>query len=889
MYLFFMPSTPKKALIIDANALLHRAWHALPPMTAPDGRVVNAVYGFTSVLLKILEQEHPSHLAVCWDTPEATYRHEARPEYKAQREAQPDEFYAQADYVKEIVEALGGTNVEAPGFEADDLLATFAADFGKKKIKTLLYTNDRDVFQVVSKTASVVAFKKGVSDTVVYTPEVLEEATGLTADQIPDYKAMRGDPSDNLKGIPGIGDKTATTLLQTYGDLEGILKAAHDNASDLSSSVRKKLLEHEGEARSLLPIVTLDRNVKLSKDMKTVTRRKVDEKALKELFLSFGFRSLAARVFGKAESVSSRKSARPKKKQSTSLWKTTPTQKELDSFLKVIQKEKTLFLQPIEIPQDSLFQDDPILALGSSTETVLLRRKDLSAKDPKTLGDILSDSTINKIGHDLKRSWHWARDNELELSGIFFDTEIASYLLAGGEGRHDLPSVAASHLETFFSDGPERACEEVDAIRGLFQELSSQLEAKSLQSVNERFEVPLIPILAQMETHGIHVDLPYFKKISVRFRKRKAALETAMEKSAGQAFNPGSPQQLAKILFDVLELSTAGIKRGKTGISTAASELAKLEGLHPIIEQITEYREVAKLLSTYVDALPALADSSGRVHTTYNQALTATGRLSSSNPNLQNIPVRTELGREIRRGFVAEKGYSLLACDYSQFELRIVACLAKDEEMMKAFQSGKDIHTATAATVWGVPEDKVTRDQRRAAKAVNFGIVYGQGPHGLAKSAGISFGEAQEFIDQYFQIYSGVHEYLQSTKAFARDNGYVETLFGRRRTLRDIRSSNHRARAAAERMAINMPVQGTQADLIKLAMIEIAHELPKLSPKSRMLLQVHDELVFEIPSKEVHTLAPKLVALMEGVEKIGVPIVVDAKVGTNWDEMETMG
>jgi len=880
----------KTALIIDANALLHRAWHALPPMTSPDGVVVNAVYGFTSTLLKILEQEHPAYLAVCWDTPEPTYRHEARTEYKSQREAQPDEFYAQAPLVKDVVEALGGINVEKPGFEADDILATFAKIFSKKKIRTLLLTNDRDVFQAIDAHAHVVAFKKGVTDTVVYDEKMLLETTGLTPKQIPDYKAMRGDPSDNLKGIPGVGDKTATELLQTYGNLTHILKAAHDEKSKMKPAIRKRLLDGEDEARSLLPIVTLDAAVTLPKKMQSVERQPVDEKVLKELFLRFGFRSLHARLFGRNEVTTAKKEMTKTQKPtgSASQRYSNPSEKEIVHFFDEVNAEKALIMHPLTTPQDSLFQDAPILALGSATKTILLREKDVVSKRSSLFAEIVRNESIRKIGHNLKTSWHWAADRGFELRGISFDVEIASYLLAGGEGRHDLASAAASHLERFFSDSNERPLEEVEAIRALAELFRTRLQTEGLDRVNERFEIPLISILGGMEREGILIDLPYFKKLTTVFRKAKARLEQEMEQLAGEPFNPGSPSQLAHIFFDVLELPTSGIKRGKTGISTAASELVKLEGQHPIIEKVSEYREVAKLLSTYVEAMPVLADSEGRVHTTYNQALAATGRLSSSAPNIQNIPIRTELGREIRHGFIAKKGYVLLSCDYSQIELRVVAALAKDKAMIAAFQGGRDIHTATAAAVWGIDEAKVTATQRRAAKAVNFGIVYGQGPHGLAKSAGISFGEAQEFIENYFLVYSGVYEYLQTTKALARDRGYVETLFGRKRTMRDILSPNRQARAAAERMAINMPVQGTAADIMKLAMIEVEKKLGNLSRDSRMLLQVHDELVFEVPEKEPKKIAPHIQEIMANVESIGVPLVVDAKVGTNWDKMESL-
>ncbi|MBI4138701.1 DNA polymerase I [Candidatus Uhrbacteria bacterium] len=882
------PATKHSALIIDANALIHRAWHALPPLTAPDGRLVNAVYGFASVLMKVLGSERPDYLVVCWDTPEPTYRHKAKSEYKAQREEQPEAFYAQMPMVKEVVEVLGGTNVEAPGFEADDLLATFAVRLAKNGVDVTLLTSDRDVWQCIAPHVRVLAFKKGVTETVTYDEKTLKETIGLTPEQIADYKAMRGDPSDNLKGVPGIGEKTATDLLIAYKNLDGVLKAAHDPKSKLSPSVRQKLLDGEQEARDTLPLVQLVSDVPVKQTDEDLRRRTVDEAELRKLFTSFGFKTLLARALGSTPEMGAAERAdiRPKKGKPVESSATTMT--DLATLIASAKKAQSVIVRPMESEQPSLFAEAPALALGTGDAAVVISSGQLKDKKvAEALSPLLADPKIEKVGHGLKSAWHWARRNGFDLNGMTFDIEIASLLLAGGEGRHDLPSLAAAHADTVLEDSTGRPLREIEVIRTLHVFFQQELAAQHLDAFLARFETPLIPILAQMEEHGILIDRLYFKMLTEDFRKEKSRLEKEMEKLAGEPFNPGSPQQLAHVLFDVLKLPTKGIKRGKTGISTAAAELEKLDGSHPIVTKITEYREVAKLLSTYVEALPALADTNGRVHTTYNQIGAATGRMSSQNPNLQNIPIRTELGRKIRRGFIAPKGYHLLSCDYSQIELRVVAALAKDKKMIEAFERGLDIHTATAAAIWGVPLDEVTKEQRRAAKAINFGIIYGQGPVGLSKAAGISFEEAKRFIDEYFHVYSGIHEYLEQTKALAHARGYVETLFGRRRAIPDINSPLPQFRAAAERMAINMPVQGTATgDLVKLALIAIDKELSKISKDARLLLQVHDELVFEVPEKEVPMVAKKIVEIMESIEKIGVPIVVDSKFGTNWDEME---
>jgi DNA polymerase I len=498
----------------------------------------------------------------------------------------------------------------------------------------------------------------------------------------------------------------------------------------------------------------------------------------------------------------------------------------------------------------------------------------------------LSSERPGKLCHDAKRVMKDLETVGMSLNGIAHDTLIAAYLLAAGERSLDLDTLVLQSLGRQLPQGGDRASESARAIQELAVKQRAEMKEISADRVMERFELPLIPVLRGMERLGILIDAPYLKTLSKEMQAEKDKIEKKMEKLVGHPFNPGSPSQLAVILFDELKLPIKGIKRGKTGYSTAAPELEKLQGTHPIIDLIFDQRELAKLLSTYVDSLPQQADKDGRVHTTFNQAIAATGRLSSSDPNLQNIPIRTELGRKIRRAFIASPGMELLSCDYSQIELRVIAALARDEKMLSAFRNHQDIHTTTAAAIWGIPPDEVTKDQRRAAKAINFGIIYGQGPNGLSQSAGIPFADAKKFIAAYFDTYKSVKEWLDATRAKAHAMGYVETLFGRRRPLPDINSGLPQLRAAAERMAINMPVQGTSADIIKAAMIRIQTELPKLSANARLLLQVHDELVFEVPPKEVASLAKAVQDIMEHIEDIGCPIIVESKHGKNWEEME---
>jgi DNA polymerase I len=900
-------SSKQRAILVDGNALIHRGWHALPPMTDPQGHMVQAVYGMASVLMKLLPMTHPAYFAVCWDTPEPTYRHTAEPAYKAQRVEQPQEFYDQFPGAKQMVEALGGRNVELPGYEADDLLATLATKLAQEGIEVTIVTSDRDVWQLIGPRIEVMAFKKGVTETMTYTPESLAEVTGgLTPAQIIDFKAMCGDASDNLKGVPGIGEKTATDLLLKYGTLEKIFEAAHDAQSDLSPAIRKKLLEGEAAGRATQHLVRLVSDAPVAETVQDLKRSEVAIEDVKKVFLTFGFQSLVARLDG-TSSKKEKKVVKEEKEEAPTLKKrkgkttqiavkeletgvkrqTLTTEKEALAFLREVDTTAGIVVRPIMATQGSLFAENVGLVLGFADATVMIPRTVYQKSAVKEqLAKLLQDPSTKIMGHDLKAAWHWCRKEDLEMLPNGFDTEIVAFVLAAGEGGYALEPLAAAKLGRFLPEGDMRPLAEAEVIRALAEKLEQELQVDHLDRVYERFERPLISILGAMEEQGVTIHVPYFKELAHDFRAQKELLEKEMNELAGEVFNPGSPSQLAHILFEVLKIPSKGIKRGKTGFSTAASELEKLEGQHLIVEKIGMYREVAKLLSTYVEALPALADAQGRVHTTYHQSGAATGRLSSTDPNLQNIPIRTEIGRKIRRGFVAEKGWSLVSCDYSQIQLRIVAALAKDEKMLSAFRQGIDVHTATAANIWKVPLSEVTVDQRRAAKTINFGVLYGQGPVALSKGAGISFAEAKEFIKKYFEVYSGVREYLETIRALAHAQGYVETLFGRRRPIPDIDSPLPMLRAAAERMAANMPIQGTEADLMKLGLISVAQHLPSLSTKARLLLTVHDELVLEVPEDEVKDLAPKIIDLMQSVTDIGCPIVVEAKAGPNWEDMK---
>lgn len=900
-----------KLLLLDANALLHRAWHAIPPLTSPDGMVVNAAYGMASITLKLMKDEKPDVFIACWDTEAPTFRHEAYEAYKATRKEQPDELYAQVPVAKTVLQTLGVRSVELDGYEADDLLGTLAVRAVKDGYDVRVVTGDRDALQLIAPHIDVLTFKKGVSETKLFTKKEFEDEYGIELAQFLDWKALRGDTSDNIPGVPGIGEKTATELLKKFKNLEGIFKAAHDDKTDLSAGVRKKLIEGEASGRQALSLVGIDLNAPFKTKIADL-RSSLDREAFIQSAAVYGFRSLITRLPREAgmpgaeqppqQGRGTARRAHVKKTDVENLQ--LSSEADTMSFLADVRCADEVSLVIASLAQESLFADgnSQSIVIGLADKTGVIPSSQLSsAAVHRELMDILTSERIGKLCHDAKKVMkeleamrggrdesrsYPAAETSAVLRGIAHDTLIAAYLLAAGERSLDLDTLALQITGKPLPEGDARSVAEAQAIRVIAAKQRVQMKEIGADCVWERFEKPLIPVLRDMERVGILTDIAYLKKLSKELSDDKAILEKKMEKLVGHPFNPASPSQLAVILFDELKLPTKGIKSGKTGYSTAASELEKLEGAHPLIDLISEHRELAKLLSTYVDTLPTQADAQHRIHTTFNQTIAATGRLSSSDPNMQNIPIRTENGRRIRHAFIAGPGMELLSCDYSQIELRVIAALSGDQKMLAAFNAGLDIHTATAADIWKVPLDKVSKDQRRAAKAINFGVIYGQGPHGLSRVANIPFAEAKKFIDVYFETYRGVKDYLDATRAKAHDLGYVETLFGRRRPIPEINSSMPQLRAAAERMAINMPVQGTATgDLVKLALIKLAEELPKISPDSRMLLQVHDEVLFEVPAKEIKRVAVAVQDIMETVEKIGCPIVVDAKYGKNWDEM----
>ena len=876
-----------KLVIIDAHAIIHRAFHALPPLTTKDGMVVNAVYGFFNILFKVLRDLKPTHVAVVFDAPGPTFRHKQYAAYKATRKTQPPELYNQIPLVKEVVEAFHFTTYSQSGFEADDIIGTIAHQMSDT-VDTYIVTGDMDALQLVNDHTFVYAMRKGVSDTVVYDrAEVKHKLNGLTPEQVIDYKALRGDTADNIPGIKGIGEVTATKLLLQYQTVENVLQ--HTN--NQTGSLREKLTTGKASAILSKQLATIDLFVPITVTLADIIIKPYDRNQVIALIQKYEFKSLLRNLPDNV--VESQDQPQPQP-STYNLIDTTDKAKNL------IQKLNQVSVFALDTETTSL---DPLLCelVGFSMALAPGEAYFILGKLVEEFRDILQNKSIGKIGHNIKFDYKVLQDtHNITVQPIVCDTMLASYILNPGSRGHGLDALAFaefgyemmpySSLENPITNTPIEkltfyAAEDADYTWKLYETLLPRVAQSKLEDIL-RLEVDLIPVLAAMETAGILLDVPVLKTMSKQLEKQIASLEKKIYHLAGQEFNIASPKQLKDILFEKLKISTEGLAKTKTGISTAAAELEKMRGLHPIIDLISDYREVAKLKSTYVDALPELVNpKTKRIHTSYNQTIAATGRLSSVDPNLQNIPTRTELGQQIRRAFIAPPGKVLLSLDYSQIELRIIAHLAQDETFIKAFKHGADIHTETAAEIHGVDVSAVTPEMRRAAKSINFGILYGMGVYGLSRDAKISNDEAKYYLERYFKLHPAIEKYIVNTKALARTQGYVETLFGRKRFLPDINSGMHQVKAAAERAAINMPAQGTAADIIKKAMLAVADLLQQEKLSAVMLLQVHDELVFEVDKATVQKEADLIKHVMETVVTLKVPLIVDIGIGQNWQDL----
>jgi len=934
-----MEKSAKKAkfMIIDGNALVHRSFHALPPLTTKSGEMVNAVYGFTAVLLKALREFKPEYVALTLDRKEKTFRHERFADYKATRVKAPDELYAQIPRVKEIAAGFNIPIFELPGYEADDLIGTLAASVDGR-VEKIIVTGDMDTLQLVNDHTKVFTMKRGLTDSMIYDETAVRERYGLKPGQMIDFKALRGDPSDNIPGVKGVGEKTAVELLQAFKTLDGVYK--NIKSSKIKDRVRELLAQYKDNAYMSRDLATIKLDAKIELDLERARFGNFDQEKLAKLFNELEFRSLLPRLAGLSEAEKKRLEKRedyePEDKFKRDLemfnYQLVDSDKSFDKFFKKLKAQKEFAFDTETANFDPVSAD--LLGVSFSwkageayyvnvkcqsaswrikVKSNLFDYKESREVENVWLGKlkpIMEDEKIKKYGHNIKFDVEVMVSQGIEVRGVAADSMVASYVLNPGSRQHNLDAVTFSEFNhskitkvdlmgkgkdkmTFAQVPLEKlyvySCEDADFTMRLVKKLLPELKKQKLEKLFSEIEMPLVSVLAEMEENGIKIDKKRLEVMGKEVNKRIGRLEKKIHESAGSGFNINSTQQLREVLFEKLEIPVLGIAKTKTGFSTGADELAKLKGQHPIIESIQEYRELTKLANTYIDALPELVNKkTGRLHTSFNQTVTATGRLSSTEPNLQNIPARTELGRRIRQAFVAEGGYKLLSLDYSQIELRLAAHMSGDKKMIAAFKNHEDIHTATAAEINQVRPEEVTPEMRREAKAVNFGILYGQGPHGLSAGADIPYARAKEFIDKYFVTYPGIKRFVENSIESARGRGYAETMFGRKRYLPEINSSVTQVRKAAERMAINTPLQGTAADIIKIAMIGIQKLIAEKYGAGglKMLLQVHDELVFEVKNDLAAEAAEKIKDIMENVIKLKVPIDVDASAGDNWGEME---
>lgn len=869
---------PKTVAVIDGNSLMHRAYHAVPPtMTAPDGTPTNAAFGFLSMLLKFIEMEQPDALVCAFDKGRPKFRMEALEQYKAQRPPMDEELKAQFPVIENLLAAMNVPVVALPGWEGDDILGTVAARDEELGYRTLLVTGDKDAYQLASDLTKIVTTKRGITDVVIYGPEEVEERYGVTPDQFTDFLGLKGDKADNIPGVPGIGDKKAASMLQAYGNLEGI----YANLDKFKGKQLENLTNYKDDAFLSRQVATIVRDADFELDLESISFPNFNVEQVTEAFTDVRMMAHLAKILklqgSEAASID------------LGSW---------DNFIEGDEAKAAIEL-PAEgyvpvawalDPQASLFGDGLTLAvnLGDSTAlfhneeakealAFLVREREIATADAKSLlqvvfpADTAQDSLVSR--------------GEM-LDAHMFDVALAAYVADSNNGAATLNALMERYAGAVLPDEKDpqkQVALQAAAIGALVDPLAQELEKEGARKVYDDIDLPLVGVLACMERTGAALDVDHLKALNESTGAEVDRLRAAIYASAGHEFNVDSPKQLSEVLFDELGLTPK--KKTRSGYSTNASVLKELTEEHELPGLMLEYREYAKIKSTYIDALPRMRAEDGRVHTSFNEMVTTTGRLSSSDPNLQNIPVRTDFGRQIRTCFVPlGEGEVFVSADYSQIELRLLAHLSGDEHLIASFNSGEDFHASTASRVFGVPMDDVTPQMRSRAKAVNFGIVYGQQAYGLSQSLHIPFYEAKEMIDRYFEVHPGVRTYLDDVVAQAHKDGYAVTLFGRRRYIPELKAKNAAQRGFGGRTAMNHPMQGTAADIIKLAMRQVQDELVARDLGTRLMLQVHDELDLSVPESEVEEVSDLLTSVMESVVELSVPLLVDVSAGANWAE-----
>jgi len=886
----------KRIFLIDGSHAMFRSYHAIRTLATSRGLPTNATFGFIQIVQKIIKDYDPEYLVVVFDLPGPTFRHKIFPEYKANRPPMPEDLVEQIPWIKKALEAYRIPQIQQQGYEGDDLMGTLARMADKKGLDTVIVTGDKDLCQLATDRIRILEPRKDL----LMGPKEVADQFGVTAVQLPDLLALTGDKVDNLPGIPGVGPKTAARLLQSFGSLEEIFKRADEIEKP---KLRALVEEHKDQVRKTRELVEIFLEVPVEGDLEDFQRKTPDTDSLRELFRELEFQRLLDNL--------------PAEKQlSDEKYTTVLDEKALGDLVDTLSKSKNGFAFDLETTSVIPMLAEPVglsfAVEGDSAWYVPVGHNALGA--PKQIPletvlervrPVLENPALPKFGQNIKYDMLIMKKQGCDVKGVAFDTMIASYLLDPSRRGHRLDDLSQEHLnhkmisyeevagpkgagqQTFDKVDVDKAsvysCEDAHATYLLTRVLEKKIREEGFGKLFHEVEMPLVEVLTHMEFAGIRIDEGFFGSLSTEFRERLSGLEREIHEAAGTPFNINSPKQLGKILFDELKLPNP--KKTKTGYATDVKELWRLADEHPLPKLVLGYRSLSKLLSTYVDALPRMVNPvTGRIHTSFNQSVTATGRLSSSDPNLQNIPIRTTEGRKIRKGFIPAEGMWLLSADYSQIELRILAHVSGDERLKEAFQKDQDVHAHTAGILFGCEPELVSDDMRRRAKVINFGVIYGMGPYGLAGQLGISQGEARTFIDHYFETYSGVKAWQEACLEEARRNGYVSTLLNRKRPLPEITSRNGSIRAMAERTAINTPIQGTAADMIKVAMIQVFHRLLGEGFRSRMLLQVHDELVFEVPEDEREAIRPIIRKEMEEVMPLDVAMKVDMEEGKNWSE-----
>lgn len=872
--------------VIDGNSLMHRAYHAVPPtMTAPDGTPTNAAFGFISMLVKFIEMAGPDAIICAFDKGRPAFRMEALEQYKAQRPPMDDDLRVQFPIIEHLLEAMGIPVVALKGWEGDDILGTVAARDESLGYRTLLVTGDKDAYQLVSDLTRVVTTKRGITDVVIYGPEEVKERYGVTPDQFTDFLGLKGDKADNIPGVPGIGDKKAASMLQAYGNLEGI----YENLDKFKGKQLENLVQYRDDAFLSRQVATIVRDADIDIDPSNVSFPSFDVDEVTKAFTEVRFMAHLNKVLGLAgaEAVSSSNSAFEvisaicEGEEALSAFDEALARRATDDYIAVswnLDAQASLFDSDISLAllldeQVAIFRGDDALSVLSR----LVKEAPIVTYDAKALIECV-------FPHDgCKEARVTARD---VLSMNVFDVALAGYVADSHNGLATLPVLMERYAAAVLpeeEDPDKMLCVDVCAIAALVEPLIAALEEKNSQKVFWEIDTPLIGVLACMERTGAALDFDHLSQLSQNAGTEIDRLRSSIYEAAGRQFNIDSPKQLSEVLFD--EIGLKPVKKTKSGYSTDAKVLKELSSEHALPGLVLQYREYAKIKSTYIDALPRMAAGDGRVHTSFNEMVTTTGRLSSSDPNLQNIPVRTEFGRQIRTCFIPlDRDQVFVSADYSQIELRLLAHLSGDSHLIEEFCSGEDFHARTASRVFGLPVDEITPQLRSRAKAVNFGIVYGQQAFGLAQSLDIPFYEAKEMIDRYFEAYPGVRRYLDDVVAQAHEVGYAETLFGRRRYIPELKAKNPAQRGFGERTAMNHPMQGTAADIIKIAMRQVIERLVDGPYHAKLLLQVHDELDLSVPEGEVEEVSSMVEEIMESVVELSVPLVVDISHGRNWAE-----